>query len=54
MTGCARTTRAGVEAHLARMLAFDFEPGLNEWRRACATRALRRVPSSEIKPRDVR
>jgi len=36
MTGCARTTRAGVEAHLARMLAFDFEPGLNEWRRACA------------------
>jgi len=31
-----RTARARVEAHLARMLAFDFEPGLKEWRRACA------------------
>lgn len=31
-----RTARARVEAHLARMLAFDFEPGVKEWRRACA------------------
>lgn len=30
-----RTARARVEAHLARMLAFDFEPGVKEWRRAC-------------------
>jgi hypothetical protein len=25
-----------VEAHLARMIAFDFEPAVKEWRRACA------------------
>jgi hypothetical protein len=31
-----RTARARVEVHLARMLAFDFEPGVKEWRRACA------------------
>jgi len=31
-----RTARARVEAHLARMLAFDFQPGVKEWRRACA------------------
>jgi hypothetical protein len=31
-----RTARARIEAHLARMLAFDFEPGVKEWRRACA------------------
>ena len=31
-----RTARARVEAHLARMIAFDFEPGVKEWRRACA------------------
>src|SRR5262249_5548063 len=31
-----RTARARVEAHLARMLAFDFEPAVKEWRRACA------------------
>ena len=31
-----RTARGRVEAHLARMLAFDFEPGVKEWRRACA------------------
>jgi len=31
-----RTARARVEAHLARMLAFDFEPSVKEWRRACA------------------
>jgi hypothetical protein len=30
-----RTARARVEAHLARMLAFDFEPGVKKWRRAC-------------------
>jgi hypothetical protein len=29
-----RTARARVEAHLARMLAFDFEPPVKEWRRA--------------------
>lgn len=28
-----RTARAHVEAHLARMLAFDFEPPVKEWRR---------------------
>ena len=31
-----RTVLARVEAHLAEMLAFDFEPGVKEWRRACA------------------
>jgi len=31
-----RTARVRVEAHLARLLAFDFEPGVKEWRRACA------------------
>jgi len=31
-----RTARARVEAHLALMLAFDFQPGVREWRRACA------------------
>jgi hypothetical protein len=31
-----RPARARVEAHLARMLAFDFEPRVKEWRRACA------------------
>jgi AcrR family transcriptional regulator len=31
-----RTARARVETHLARMLAFDFQPGVKEWRRACA------------------
>ena len=31
-----RTARGRVEAHLARMLAFDFEPDVKEWRRACA------------------
>ena len=30
-----RTARARVEAHLARMLAFDFKPGVKAWRRAC-------------------
>ena len=28
-----RTARARVEAHLARMLAFDLEPGVKDWRR---------------------
>jgi AcrR family transcriptional regulator len=27
--------RGRIEAHLARMLAFDFESGVREWRRAC-------------------
>jgi hypothetical protein len=31
-----RTARARVEAHLARMLAFDFQPGVKDWRRASA------------------
>ncbi len=31
-----RTARARVEAHLAGMLAFDFEPAVKPWRRACA------------------
>jgi hypothetical protein len=31
-----RSVRARVEAHLTRMLAFDFEPGVKAWRRACA------------------
>jgi hypothetical protein len=31
-----RTARGRVEAHLARMLAFDFEPVVKDWRRACA------------------
>src|SRR5262252_2638685 len=31
-----RGPRARVEAHLARMLAFDFQPGVKPWRRACA------------------
>jgi len=31
-----RTARVRVEAHLAQMLAFDFELAVKEWRRACA------------------
>jgi hypothetical protein len=31
-----RTARGRVEAHLGRILAFDFEPDVKEWRRACA------------------
>ena len=31
-----RSPRARVEAHLTRMLAFDFEPSTKAWRRACA------------------
>ena len=31
-----RTARGRVEAHLARMLAFDFQPEVKAWRRACA------------------
>jgi hypothetical protein len=31
-----RGPRARVEAHLARMLAFDFDPGVRAWRRACS------------------
>jgi hypothetical protein len=30
-----RSAHARVEAHLAQMLAFDFEPGVKVWRRAC-------------------
>jgi hypothetical protein len=30
-----RGARARVEAHLARMVAFDFEPKVKAWRRAC-------------------
>jgi hypothetical protein len=43
--------RGRVEAHFARMLAFDFEPGVKEWRRACTAqgrsgRALIRLSES--------
>jgi hypothetical protein len=31
-----RSVRARIEAHLTRMLAFDFGPGVKTWRRACA------------------
>ena len=31
-----RSVRARVEAHLARMLAFDFDPMVRAWRRACS------------------
>ena len=31
-----RTARARIETHLARMLSFDFELGVKEWRRASA------------------
>jgi len=31
-----RTARARVEAQVARMLAFDLEPGVKDWRRTCA------------------
>ena len=30
-----RGARARVEAHLGRMLAFDFQPTVKTWRRAC-------------------
>jgi hypothetical protein len=30
-----RGARARVEAHLSRMLDFDFQPGVKEWRRGC-------------------
>jgi len=44
-----RTARARVEAHLSRMLAFDFELGVKEWRRACAAQGwywTRELPGS--------
>jgi hypothetical protein len=34
-----RGARARVEAHLARMLAFDFEPRVRAWRRACSAQS---------------
>src|SRR5262249_37326877 len=34
-----RTPRARVEAHLAQMLAFDFDPTVKAWRRACLAQA---------------
>jgi len=34
-----RNARARVEAHLARMLAFDFDPSVRAWRRACSAQA---------------
>src|SRR3954464_4048732 len=34
-----RTVRARVEAHLARMLEFDFQPNVKAWRRACAAQS---------------
>ena len=34
-----RTARGRVEAHLARMLEFDFQPKVMPWRRACAAQS---------------
>src|SRR3954451_12721479 len=34
-----RTVRGRVEAHLARMLEFDFQPKIMPWRRACAAQS---------------
>src|SRR3954465_3693561 len=34
-----RSPRARVEAHLARMLEFDFQPDVKSWRRACAAQS---------------
>lgn len=34
-----RSARARVEAHLARMLAFDFDPSVRAWRRACSAQS---------------
>jgi hypothetical protein len=34
-----RNARARVEAHLARMLAFDFDPSVRAWRRACSAQS---------------
>jgi len=34
-----RSARARVEAHLARMLAFDFDPKVRAWRRACSAQS---------------
>src|SRR3954463_5223903 len=34
-----RTARSRVEAHLARMLEFDFQPNVKAWRRACAAQS---------------
>jgi hypothetical protein len=34
-----RNARSRVEAHLARMLAFDFDPSVRAWRRACSAQA---------------
>src|SRR4051794_31660622 len=33
------TARGRVEAHLARMLEFDFQPVIKPWRRACAAQS---------------
>ena len=42
-----RTARARVEAHLARMLAFNFEPGVKKWRRACAAQGWYWTPEQQ-------
>jgi len=42
-----RTARARVETHLARMLAFDFEPGVKAWRRACAAQGWYWTPEQQ-------
>jgi hypothetical protein len=34
-----RGARARVEAHLARTLAFDFDPSVRAWRRACSAQS---------------
>lgn len=40
-----QTARARVHAHLARMPAFDFPPGVKEWRRACVAQLLDARPA---------
>jgi hypothetical protein len=48
-----RIARARVEAHLARMLTFDFQPGVKEWRRACAAQGwyARALRADRARPR---
>jgi hypothetical protein len=45
-----RAGGARVEAHLARMLAFDIEPQLRAWRRACAAQGSYRPREQQADP----
>ena len=55
---CKRSSRARVEAHLARMLGFDFDPKVKAWRRACMaqgwywTRERPEAPAAEVVVQD--